>query len=180
MRVEPAAAWRSCAERAGAHSRDRVECRLADATALSEDCGIRSGAGRCAVQRNGDAGPQSGDSPSAASLKIWRVMPSGSGRFFAPRCARCGRAGASSIPPARWSRKRTSRWLQRCLRRAGARQVSLAPSIESLRSGRVLTGGRRGAAAECVTPEGALRLLPGALQGRLLCCDDGEDRLSSP
>jgi 16S rRNA (cytosine967-C5)-methyltransferase len=93
---------------------ERVECRLADATLLQDDgaydlvlmC-------RAAARERWDAIRRSA---TVCGRRSFRVKPDGSARFFQPPCARCVQAGALFIPLARWSRKRTSRWLQRCWR----------------------------------------------------------------
>jgi 16S rRNA (cytosine967-C5)-methyltransferase len=140
-----------------------VECRVADATTVSEDAAFDlvladvpcSGTGT--LGRNPEIRHRLGPEDFARQAARQRDLLSAALRTV----RRGGRVVYStcSLEP-----EENEQVVATALAESdNARQISLEPQIESLRSEGILTISGSERLLKCLTPEGALRLLPGAL-----------------
>jgi len=148
--------------RLAAHS-DRIECRLADAAALAEDsvhdlaladvpCSGTGTLGRNPEIRHrlrAEDLPRQGERQRAILHAALRAVRSGG----------CVVYSTCSLEPEENEQVVAAVLVEN----SGARQVSLADCLERMQASGVLAGHAAERLAQCLTPEGALHLLPGVL-----------------
>jgi len=142
---------------------DRIECRLADAAELEEDAAFDLALADVPCSGTGTLGRN----PEIRHRLRLEDMPRHAGRQGAilQAAVRAVRPGGRAIySTCSLEREENERVIEAVLsENASVRQISMATGIEALQRDGILLREGADRLKQCLTPEGALRLLPGAL-----------------